>query len=185
MFETALCSDRFPLYERLIWKCLSEQSSGHRYVFFIETETVWTALRMCALRFRKWENSLRKTTENPTNSPRRRLFSTKKDKTINKRKTFIKVIPESSTPDQLAVKSLLLSDVITHSENSSTLHDTTLYNHWIANSGWTADAILYVVRPLRHKVFLDDLHALHNLHETHTLRCSTVSSIMQPKEKRK
>lgn len=44
-------------------------------------------------------------------------------------------------------------------KHTHTLNDTqrSLDSH----SGWTADAILYIVRSLHHQVFLDNLHALH------------------------
>lgn len=61
--------------------------------------------------------------------------------------------------------------VITHTVNHTHTHTHThLHFEWYdtrrsldSHSGWTADAILYIVRSLHHQVFLDNLHALHYL----------------------
>lgn len=53
-----------------------------------------------------------------------------------------------------------------HWQNSRTLNDTTL-KCLDSHSGWTADAILYIVRSLHHQVFLENLHALRLLATSH------------------
>lgn len=53
-----------------------------------------------------------------------------------------------------------------HWQNPRTLNDTTL-KCLDSHSGWTADAILYIVRSLHHQVFLENLHALRLLATSH------------------
>lgn len=59
--------------------------------------------------------------------------------------------------------------VITHTHTHTKKHRHTHFEWYDtrrsldSHSGWTADAILYIVRSLHHQVFLDNLHALHYL----------------------
>lgn len=155
MLLTALSSNRSPLYTSVsYWKCFHQCKNGHR----------WRVLCL------NWD-SASSTAYVPWDY--RKLdsetvicccwFDEEGIKRIDEAATLgkaSKLVPKSEEPGSR------LPPQFPHWQNSRALNGLTL-KCLDSHSGWTADAILYIVRSLHHQVFLENLHALRLLATSH------------------